>query len=342
MVEITQNEFQLLIPVAVLLDLLVGDPIWSPHPVVIMGSIITTLRKWIEKVAGNNKHWLRVGGLILTLILVFLSGISGWLIERLTLEGTIFNIHIRQTILAIALSSGLAARSLYEGVMAVLKKVQEGESKVELDPAREMLSRIVGRDVYNLNRDEILRATAETASENAVDGIFAPLFWMFMGLCSWQFSMVLPGPLCFVWVYKAVSTLDSMVGYRRGKLLWLGTTSARLEDIMTWIPCRVVVLTLPIITKPINKYFSIVGQSLGDGSKDISPNSGISEAIFAYCSDVRMGGINCYQNHYIKKPILAKFAPKAEVSSIIRILKIVFLLESFWIFSYLLTLTIVV
>ncbi|WP_320675006.1 adenosylcobinamide-phosphate synthase CbiB [Prochlorococcus sp. MIT 1341] len=339
MVEITEKSLLILIPTAVLLDLWVGDPTWSPHPVVIMGSLIKVLQEYVEKFSEDKKHLLRFGGLLLTTTLILFSGISGWLIERLALPGSIIPIYLGQILVLVGLSSGLAARSLYEGVIAVLKKIPELDEISDLNPARERLGKIVGRDVSGLNKEDILRATAETASENAVDGIFAPLFWMFIGLYSWHISLELPGPLSFVWIYKAVSTIDSMVGYRRGKLLWLGTAGARLEDIMTWLPCRIVVITLPIVSKPLRKYFYVIKKSIKEGSKDLSPNSGLSEAIFAYCADVRMGGQNRYKGNYIEKPLLAKNSPQAGIRSIKKILRMIFHLEITWLAIYFLSLT---
>ena len=174
-----------------------------------MGRVITGLRQWIEAWAGDRPFRLRAGGGLITLVLVLGSGGTGWLLERLILPQSPLPHPIAALLVVIALSSSLAARSLRESVLAVLQALPD------LATARNRLSWIVGRDVSQLNQDDILRASAETASENAVDGLFAPLFWMLIGAGLWKagFSQA-PGPLALAWAFKASSTLDSMLGYK--------------------------------------------------------------------------------------------------------------------------------
>jgi adenosylcobinamide-phosphate synthase len=149
-------------------------------------------------------------------------------------------------LLVIALASALAGRSLEQAVAAVLKALA-GDGQKRLERARQRLAWIVGRDTSDLDGPEILRAAAETASENAVDGLFAPLFWMLVGAALWTAGQSgWPGPLALAWAFKAASTLDSMLGYRRGRLRWLGTAGAKLDDLLTWLPCRLVALSLPL------------------------------------------------------------------------------------------------
>ncbi len=199
--------------------------------------------------------------------------------------------------------------------------------------ARNKLSHIVGRDVEKLSKEDILRATAESASENAVDGIFAPLFWMMLGTFFWKISTALPGPLTMAWLFKASSTIDSMIGYRFGKLKWLGQSGAKLDDALTFIPCRLVLLTLPLVSKNWIKAPSLIRAAWADGVKDISPNSGLSEAIFAHCANIRMGGINTYKNSYISKPLLAINSPPASKKGIKKILRLHLKLEIIWILA---------
>ncbi|MDG1059596.1 MAG: cobalamin biosynthesis protein, partial [Synechococcus sp. cluster3_bin.96] len=229
--------------VAAGLDLLVGDPRWCPHPVVAMGRFITGLRQWIEAWAGDRPFCLRAGGVLITFVLVLGSGATGWLLERLLLPQSPLPQPLAALLVVIALASALAARSLRDSVLAVLQALPD------LPSARDRLSWIVGRDVSQLDQNDILRASAETASENAVDGLFAPLFWMLIGAALWKAGFNQgPGPLALAWAFKASSTLDSMLGYKHGRLRWLGTAGARLDDLLTWLPCRTVLITLPLVS----------------------------------------------------------------------------------------------
>ena len=312
---------------------MVGDPRFLPHPVEAIGQLIQFLRRKIESFAGENTFSLRLGGTFITLFVISLSCGSGWIIEQFFFKGHYLSIpnQIRYIILVLALASSLAARSLSQAISNVLSSLNDDLPYEDLSLARKELSHIVGRDVENLSKKDILRATAESASENAVDGIFAPLFWMIIGTFLWSNSTTLPGPLAMAWLFKASSTIDSMLGYKIGKLRWLGESGAKLDDVLTFIPCRLVLLTLPLISKNWIKAPSIIRAAWKDGVNDISPNSGLSEAIFAYCADIRMGGVNKYKSHYISKPILALQAPPASKESIKKILKLYPRLEIFWI-----------
>ena len=314
------------------LDLLIGDPRWALHPVVVMGRLIQAMRLWLQRLAGNHPWALRLSGGLISTILVLGSAASGWLVERLALTGSPLPEPLGKLLLVIALASALAARSLKQGVEAVLKALPSNQSNndIALEPARQKLSWIVGRDVSQLDSSGILRATAETASENAVDGVFAPLFWMLIGTVLWQLSPDLPGPLALAWAFKASSTLDSMLGYRHGQLRWLGSAGARLDDALTWIPCRMVLLTLPLVSQPWQRFPALVKAAYRDGSMDLSPNAGLSEAIFAHCANVQMGGVNRYSDTWLTKPTLAASAPVADRQGIERLLKLGLHLELAW------------
>ena len=200
------------------LDWLIGDPARVVHPVVVMGWFIKTLRSLLEWVVGDDPFALRLGGGLITMAVVLGSGTVGWAIERLCFAPA--PIHaLGWSLLLIGLASALAARSLRSSVRAVIHALPTTIGQGDLTTARQRLSWIVGRDVSELNEQEILRATAESASENAVDGLFAPLFWMLLGLALWRIRPDLPGPLALAWAFKASSTLDSMLGYRTGSLV---------------------------------------------------------------------------------------------------------------------------
>jgi adenosylcobinamide-phosphate synthase len=237
-----------------------------------------------------------------------------------------------------------------------------------LEPARQRLAWFVGRDTAGLDRAGILRAAAESASENAVDGLFGPLFWMlvgsalllaghgpanfpapggfcgFAGLLAWldfapgdgqavglgSCALAGPGPLALAWAYKASSTLDSMLGYRRGRLLWLGTAGARLDDLLTWLPCRLVALGLPLAAgQPLNTW-RLFRSALADGAADPSPNAGVSQAAYAHAVGVQLGGANRYGGQWRQKPLLAQGQPPADHGAILTILALSRRLEALW------------
>jgi adenosylcobinamide-phosphate synthase len=166
----------------------------------------------------------------------------------------------------------------------------------DLLQARSHLSHYVGRDTEQLDKSEILRAVLETVTENATDGVMAPLFYALLGAA-------LPGvgsvPLALA--YKAASTLDSMIGYREAPYTHLGWFSARMEDILTWIPCRLAILTLALISRKPRTVWKICFR---DAPADPSPNSGWSEAAYAAALGVQVGGTNWYKGMAKQKPLL--------------------------------------
>ena len=296
-----------------------------------MGMAISFLRRLAEKIGKDNESKLYIGGLIITFIVVSLSGISGWLIERLFLFFEIKSPFLSTFLFAFILSSALASRSLNKSIFEIINLLSKENSRNNLINSRKKLGLIVGRDVKSLDKNEILRALAETASENSVDGIFAPLFWMFIGILFWQFNQLMPGPLAMAWIFKASSTIDSMIGYKEGKLMWLGFIGAKLDDLMVWIPSRIVLITLPFCCKAKQSIFKTISNSWNDGIVDSSPNSGISEAIFAYCAEVKMGGVNYYKGRKKIKKIIAKSYPEASISSVKRIMNLSLRLQLAWI-----------
>ena len=173
-----------------------------------MGAVIGKLRLWVEAICGDRPWALRLGGGLITAVLVAGSSAAGWGLEQLSLHAP-----WGVPLLVIALASALAGRSLRLAAEDVLKPLSS--SPPDLEQARHKLGWIVGRDVDGLPAPELLRALAETASENAVDGLFSPLFWMLIGAGLWNLNPALPGPLALAWAFKASSTLDSMLGYRR-------------------------------------------------------------------------------------------------------------------------------
>jgi adenosylcobinamide-phosphate synthase len=206
----------------------------------------------------------------------------------------------------------------------------------DLEPARRALSWIVGRSTSELSAAEILRAAAETASENAVDGLFAPLFWMLVGAALWSTGLTAgPGPLCLAWGFKAASTLDSMLGYRVGRLNWLGTAGARLDDLLVWLPCRLVALSLPLVagSSAATRCIPLLQAALHDGAPDPSPNAGVSQAAYAHAAGVQLGGLNRYGEQPKAKPLLAAGSPLPNPAAVERMLRLSLRLELLWLLA---------
>ena len=258
----------LIILLALLLDLMIGDPRWLPHPVVAIGYLINVLDHQLRRVWLNE----RVAGVLLLLLVVTISaGITWILLEALTallpLIGWIAAILVSSTC--------LAATSLHKESNRVASALLAGD----LPLARRYLSYIVGRDTDGLEGPEIWRAVVETVAENTSDGIIAPLFWLTLG-----------GPVVAM-AYKAVSTLDSMVGYRNERYLQMGWASARMDDLLNFIPARLSALLL-VMAAPLAgcSVFGAARIALRDRLKHPSPNSGHPEAAAAGALRVRLGG----------------------------------------------------
>ena len=294
-----------------------------------MGWLISSLRQVVETLAGDRPWALRLGGGVITLVLVVGSGGLGWGIEHLAMASRGPIQAIAWLALLIALASALAGKSLEQGVQAVL------DQRDDLPEARLKLSWIVGRDTANLDRSAILRALAETASENGVDGLFAPLFWMLVGAGLWAINPAWIGPLSLAWAFKAASTLDSMLGYHRGKLVWLGTAGARLDDLLVWLPCRLVALSLPLASgqslgKALAMCWPTLQTALKEGAADPSPNAGVSQAAYALVGQVQLGGANHYGGQIKVKPILGAGLGGPDPAAIGQLLAMGQRLEQIW------------
>ena len=310
-----------------------------------MGWWITLLRRGAEAWAGTRAWKLRLAGGLITLVLVGGSGLAGWAVERLALAFPALGLPL----LVVALASALAGRSLEQAVLQVLEALPNSVQAVQkqarqnqadhagdksiqedLQPARRALAWIVGRDTADLDAPEILRGAAETAGENAVDGLYAPLFWMLVGAGIWSLNPALPGPLALAWGFKAASTLDSMLGYRRGRLRWLGTAGARLDDLLVWLPCRLVAVSLPLAAGQPDRCLGVLAAARRDGDADPSPNAGLSQAAYAHVSGVQLGGSNSYGGQISSKPLLGAGLPAPDQTAVLQMLQLNWRLELIW------------
>ena len=242
--------------IAAVLDYLIGDP-WSlPHPVQVMGWVISRFTQFVFK-HFNSPIILRTAGIFLAVVLIIGSGIAGWVIvHTASLLHPIFGLAVESILLA----SCFAGRSLKAAAEDVLQHLKAGDIAF----SRSTLSLYVGRDTQQLSKSEILRAVLETVTENATDGVMAPLFYAIAGAF---IPFIRPVPLALA--YKAASTLDSMVGYR---------LSGKPQYVL--LICR------------------------RDGIKDPSPNSGWSQCAYAAVLGVQLGGINWYRGVAKHKPLL--------------------------------------
>lgn len=285
---VPNNTQIILLLLAAFLDYLIGDPWGWPHPVQLMGFLIAFFSQLILNLT-KDKITLRLGGIVLGTSVIIVSGLTTWLLIKFVYD---LQFYLGLLLEVILLASCLAAHSLRQAAMEVIEPLSKGE----IDLARSNLSKYVGRDTENLSEEEIYRAVLETVTENAVDGVTAPLFYAIVG-------SLIPGvgavPLAIA--YKAASTLDSMIGYLKEPYTHIGWFSAQLEDRLTWLPCRLTVLTLSLISRKPLQVWAICHR---DAVKDPSPNSGWSEGVYAAILGVQLGGANSYGGVVKHKPLL--------------------------------------
>jgi adenosylcobinamide-phosphate synthase len=274
--------------IAAYLDYLIGDPWGWLHPVQVMGWAIDRYVRFALKYS-DRPDWRRLAGVGLCWGLIISVGGVSWLVMYVCGQ---LHPALGIAIQSIALASCFAGRSLRRAAEDVLA----ASATEDLDMARSKLSMYVGRDTDKLTIPEINRAILETVSENAIDGVMAPLFYAIVGT-----FIPLVGAVPLAMAYKAASTLDSMVGYRRQPYADLGWCSAKSEDILTWLPCRLTVITLSIIS---GKFLTVWRLCRRDAIHDPSPNSGWSECAYAAALGVRVGGSNCYRGQIQEKPLL--------------------------------------
>jgi adenosylcobinamide-phosphate synthase len=257
-------------------DLLLGDPMWLPHPVVGFGKMVAFLEKRMNK--GNC---LIVKGLAMAVFSIVSVYLLTWTILQLVaMVGPIAQV----AVVAIGLFYTLANRTLIdEGRMVFERLDKEG-----VVAGRQQLARIVGRDTSNLSPQQIRTAVLETMSENLSDGVVAPLFWFAVG--------GLPAAMA----YKMVNTLDSMVGYKNDRYLYFGRAAARIDDVANFVPARITALLMVVVT------FSLCGLRfvLRYGHRHASPNAGYPEAALAGILNVRFGGPNIYHGQLFDKPYI--------------------------------------
>ncbi len=282
--------------IAAFLDYLIGDPWGWLHPVQVMGWAITQYTQQTFHIF-KTPLTLRCAGILLAILLIFGSGFISWLIlQGVKAVPVGYPLHpmLDIGIKSILLASCFALHSLRKAAVDVLTPLTSGD----LLKARQQLSYYVGRDTSDLSELEIQRAVLETVTENSTDGVMAPLFYALVGM-----MIPLIGSIPLAFAYKAASTLDSMVGYKETPYTDLGWFSAKLEDILTWLPCRLTVITIAVLSRKPLYVWSICQR---DAIADPSPNAGWSECAYAASLGVQLGGVNKYKGVIKHKPLLGE------------------------------------
>ncbi|MBU8879911.1 adenosylcobinamide-phosphate synthase CbiB [Bacillus sp. FJAT-29790] len=290
----------LAITIAFALDLIIGDPPNWPHPVRWMGSLIHRLDK-----SWNSGSFKKIKGIwmlftllfVVTGIVFLIIGVGYWIhpVVGILIEGVI-------------ISTAIAQKSLKEAALSVYEPLARGD----MDVARQKLSYIVGRDTSMLDEPEIVRAAVETVAENTSDGITAPLFWAIIG----------GAPLALA--YRAINTCDSMVGYRNEKYKDFGWASARLDDVVNWIPSRLTSFCMMLSNRfeklSCREAWHIL---MRDAKKHPSPNSGWGEAAVAAIMGVQLGGVNYYKGIISNRAKMGNSLVPLEKGHILKVNKIV-------------------
>jgi len=303
------------------LDWLIGDPKWMPHPVRAMGWAITNGERILRRL-DSGRRWELVTGGTLAVIVTATSALVAWRAIRMAYArehtlGLLFEIWLG--------SACLATRNLLDESAQVIRTLDSGD----LASARRQLARIVGRDTASLDESEICRAVIETLAESLSDGIIAPLFYFALGGV----------PIAIA--YKAVNTLDSMIGHRDAKYLYFGRVAARLDDLANWIPARMTAILICIASAVVSGRASGLQAGrvwLRDGSHHASPNAGQAESAMAGALGVRLGGANYYDGDRIISPYFGAELRKPDLSQgnhALRIVTVASLLgfAAIWLFA---------
>ena len=294
-----------LLPSAYLLDSIAGDPEWFPHPVRVIGIAIdrgeTLLRRPMQSDAAAF-----IAGAALTIGIVTTTYSCVDYAIKLSRRQSIF---LGDVVELLCGWTCVAARNLEQEATSVIDLLIAGD----LPQARMRLSRIVGRDTEDLSAEEISRAVIETLAESASDGIIAPLFYMALG----------GAPLAMA--YKAVNTLDSMIGHADQRYFYFGKFAARLDDVANFLPSRLTAAGIVVCSHLLRDYDSEAASRIWrrDGAKHKSTNAGQPESAMAGALAVRLGGENTYDGEAISAPYLGADLPSPEPKDAVRAMRLI-------------------
>lgn len=279
--------------IGMILDWIFGDPVWLYHPVRIIGKWIALLEKILRKIAGDhNKRLLVAGGILWILVILASAAVPAgllYLVKRISPCAAFMLECFWCYQLLAARSLGKESRKVYDRLEAD-----------DLPGARKAVSMIVGRDTENLTVSGVTKAGVETVAENTNDGVIAPLIYMLLG-----------GPV-LGFVYKAINTMDSMIGYKNDKYLYLGRVAARMDDVAGFIPARISALLMILsawILGMDGRNALYIWQR--DRSKHASPNAAQTEAVCAGALQVQLAGDAWYFGKKHEKETIGD--PKREV-----------------------------
>jgi len=269
---------------AVILDLLIGDPYWFKHPVIYIGKLISVLDKIGRKLCKTNSG-IKVFGGVIVIVVAFCSYLVPFVILKISKEVFVVY-HILNIIL---IWTTIATKCLHtEGI-----KVYDSLVKNDIDDARVKLSYIVGRDTKTLTQYEIVRADVETIAENTADGVIAPILYAILG----------GAPLAMM--YKGINTMDSMLGYMNEKYKYIGFFPAKTDDVFNFVPARItgflICLAAPIVHGNIVESIKVM---MRDRKNHKSPNCAYPEGAAAGAMRVQLGGTNVYFGEKMYKPTI--------------------------------------
>ncbi len=273
-----------ILPAALVLDMILGDPRCFPHPVRWMGRAIEIFEPFFRK---TLRHPIMAGGFFAVFLIIGTWLLTFWVVRVAGNFAPWAGLLIQVVLIYYCLS----ARSLEKAAMEVALLLR----RKNLTKARHQVAMIVGRDVERLDDDGVARATFETVAENLVDGVISPFFFAALG----------GAPLAMA--YKMINTLDSMVGYKNETYMAFGKVAARIDDVANFIPARLSVFVIGFAAQLLGaKGALVVKTAWQDGARHSSPNAGYSEAAFAGALRVRLGGPNYYHGHLVEKPYIGQ------------------------------------
>lgn len=292
--------FAILLSCAILVDMIFGDPqCFRLHPVRLVGSLIARLERLLYADSFG-------AGALLAVATVSVTVFSIHLILRLT---AMIHPNICYSLGIFFIWASIGWRSLKDETAVIKAHLLRGD----ITSARASLARVVGRDTDLLDDKSIVRAAVETVGENAIDGIISPIFWAavgaFVGL-----------PVEFAWAFKAISTLDSSVGYKNDRYRSFGTFSARADDVVNFIPARIGTFFLVLADAITTKWFTIaeIRGIMRDRLAHSSPNSAHGEAVMAWRLGIALGGGSYYRGVFVEKPTLGRAIREPEPDDISR------------------------
>ena len=283
-----------------ILDFIFGDPRWLPHPICFIGKLISITEKAVRRFCGEKPEGLLMGGFVMVVIVLTVAFAVPYFILTLA--------EMYSPVLAFAVETFMfyqifAMRSLKEASLQVYDALKSGD----LQEARKKLSWIVGRDTAELTDEEVAKAAVETVAENTSDGVIAPLFFMFIG----------GAPLAFL--YKAINTMDSMVGYKNDKYLYFGRCAAKLDDVANFIPARISGLLMVAAAYFLNMDASGSWRLFKrDRRHQLSPHSARTESAAAGARGIKLGGGHFYFGKWVPKDTIGDEVKKTDAEDIVK------------------------